>query len=562
MAQTALFTGLSGLNAHSRQIDVIGNNISNTSTKGFKASRVVFETQFSLTPTFGTGPRGEFGGTNPSQTGLGVSLNGTQRNHTNGNIQATGITTDLAIEGNGMFILNEGGDQYFTRAGQFDVDAENYLTSPSGGIVQGYGIDESFNIVEGPLVDMRIPIGTLSFAEPTRDITIAGQLNSDGVVATQGSQHLTGALTDLGTAGAATGGTLMTDLSTDGITADFTTGDIITFTNVEVGNKNIGSFTFEVGPVGGTTTADAIGDTLADFMQFIDDALGLDASNGGGVSVTGLGEIQIDGNLGEENDLRVDSQSFAANGANVFTMTKLQSADGESIRTTMVAYDSLGTALEIDLTITKTMVSTGQTQWTYNAYSTDARALNTFLGSGVLTYGPTGLLESVSDEIIELDRSGTGALTPLPVTLNFLDPEFSLSTGSAPSELTGSVLNGAAVGTLESFSVGSDGIITGAFTNGQKRSLGQVALATFTNFEGLIEVGSNRFSTAPNSGTPILTPPGGFGTGRILGGALELSNTDLSQEFVNLITASTGFSANSRVITTADELLQQLLLQL
>lgn len=559
----ALFTGLSGLNAHSRQIDVIGNNIANTSTAGFKSSRAIFATQFSLTSSFGSVPNGEFGGTNPNQTGVGVSVSGTQRNHNGGSIQATGINTDLAIEGGGFFITRAGNSQYYTRAGQFDIDEDNNLTSPTGEIIQGYGIDESFNIIEGPLVDLEIPLGTLTFAEPTSNIHVTGILNSSGETTTTGSQHLTQAMTDLSTGLAATAGTLLTDLSTDGTNPMFTLGDTIDMNNVEIRGSNIGPHSFEVGAAGGATTADAIGDTLADFMQFIDNALGLDTSVGGGVSVTGAGEIQIDGNHGEDNDLTINSQVFSSGGTTLFSVDKPISADGESVRTSITAYDSLGAALTIDITMTKTMQTTGETEWTYNAYSRDSSNLNKFLGSGVLTYNATGVLQNVTDGIIDLDRSGTGAESPLAINLTFANPELGLTMGeNANSEMTAESIDGAPLGTLESFSVGQDGIITGAFNNGRNRALGQIALASFTNPEGLIEVGANRFQIAPNSGTAIISAPGGFGSGRIIGGGLELSNTDLSQEFVNLITASTGFSANSRVITTADELLQQLLLQL
>ena len=119
--------------------------------------------------------------------------------------------------------------------------------------------------------------------------------------------------------------------------------------------------------------------------------------------------------------------------------------------------------------------------------------------------------------------------------------------------------DGAPIGTLSSFSVGRDGIITGGFTNGLTRTLGQVAVATFSNPAGLVETGGNMFTTGPNSGNPIVGEPLELGAGAIVGGALELSNVDLSQEFINLILASTGYSAASRVITTTDQLMQQLL---
>ena len=103
-------------------------------------------------------------------------------------------------------------------------------------------------------------------------------------------------------------------------------------------------------------------------------------------------------------------------------------------------------------------------------------------------------------------------------------------------------------------------MISGSFTNGLTRTIGQVAIAKFSNPEGLVDTGNNLFRPGPNSGSPIITEPLSFGTGRMIGGALELSNVDLSQEFINMILASTGYSAAARVITTTDELLDQLLI--
>ena len=119
--------------------------------------------------------------------------------------------------------------------------------------------------------------------------------------------------------------------------------------------------------------------------------------------------------------------------------------------------------------------------------------------------------------------------------------------------------DGSPIGTLTNFSIGETGLITGAFTNGLTRSIGQVAVGKFSNPAGLVDVGNNIFSIGPNSGDPIVTSPLDFGTGRLIGGALELSNVDLSREFIDMIVTSTGYSASSRVIQTTDELIDQLL---
>jgi flagellar hook protein FlgE len=112
---------------------------------------------------------------------------------------------------------------------------------------------------------------------------------------------------------------------------------------------------------------------------------------------------------------------------------------------------------------------------------------------------------------------------------------------------------------LSSFSVGTDGVITGSFDNGLSQTLGQIALGTFANSAGLVRQTNNLFYEGPNSGQVAIVTPDGMGAGRLLSGALELSNVDLSREFIGLINASSGFSASSRVITTSNQLLNDLM---
>jgi len=148
-------------------------------------------------------------------------------------------------------------------------------------------------------------------------------------------------------------------------------------------------------------------------------------------------------------------------------------------------------------------------------------------------------------------------------TLNFTssgDAVTSIANTGNGSTLAATYQDGSPLGVLSTFSVSTDGLIIGGFSNGLSRTIGQVAIATFTNPEGLVDTGDNLFQTGPNSGNALITTPLDFGTGRMIGGALELSNVDLSAEFINTILTSTGYSASSRVITIADELLQELLL--
>src|SRR4051812_27289239 len=161
---TALFTGLSGLSSNARRLDVIGNNIANVNTTAFKSNRMSFSPTFSRNLSLGTAPNSTNGGTNPGQIGLGVTIAGTQRNFANGAISATGVSTDVAIEGDGFFITDFGGEQLYTRAGAFQRNQQNDLVTIDGGKVMGYAVDNNFNIVSGNLVDLNIPVGTLTLA--------------------------------------------------------------------------------------------------------------------------------------------------------------------------------------------------------------------------------------------------------------------------------------------------------------------------------------------------------------------------------------------------------------
>ena len=181
------------------------------------------------------------------------------------------------------------------------------------------------------------------------------------------------------------------------------------------------------------------------------------------------------------------------------------------------------------------------------------------LAIGEVTFDSNGRFVSATNQSFSIVRTN-GATNPLTVNMDFDSGTDSVSsfTDSA-SNLAAVFQDGSPIGTLGSFSIGEDGVISGSFTNGLTRRIGQVALAKFSNPEGLVDAGDNLFGSGPNSGTPLIAKPRDFGTGRVVGGALELSNVDLSQEFINMILASTGYSAASRVITTTDELITQLL---
>lgn len=561
---TALFTGLSGLSANSRNLDVIGNNIANVNTTAFKSNRMLFASMFSRTFSGGTAPGANTGGTNPGQIGLGVAIAGTQRNFSNGAISTTGDQRDLAIEGDGFFIVERGGQQYYTRAGSFRQNSSNDLVSISGERVKGFGIDDQFNIIPGALVDMNIPLGTLTLAEQTRNVHLSGNLNSSGALPTQGTLLSFEPFTLVG-GGFADGATLLTNVDDPAAPGNplFAAGQAIELTGGLKGSKTIGTATLDIGAA--TTVQDFL-DFLADAMGIIDTGAANPDGSTPGVTINPAdGVVTVVGNTGEFNDITIDSTNLRLlDAAGTFlrqpmATTKASAADGESVRTTFVVYDSLGSPLTVDMTMVKESSTNLGTTWRYYVESGDDTDAQLSVGTGTLTFDPNGQLSSSAPVNIQIDRDDTGAVTPLTISLDFDSQSGSVTALDGSSALASVFQDGSPVGTLAAYSVGTDGTITGAFDNGLTRTIGQIAMAKFSNPEGLVDIGSNLFVTGPNSGSPVVTSPLTLGAGKVLGGALELSNVDLSQEFINLILASTGFSASSRVITTTDQLMQQLL---
>ena len=181
---SALNTGLSGLASNQSQIDVVGNNIANVNTVS-KSSRLDFKTQFLQNLSFGTAPSGDMGGTNPMQIGLGTQTGAITRNFGRGSLQVTGVDTNLAIQGDGFFILKDGTQQVYTRDGSFQLNGLNQLVSGTGQLLQGYGVDSSFSIDSSKLTALTIPINALTVAQASQTATAVGQFNATGIAASQ-----------------------------------------------------------------------------------------------------------------------------------------------------------------------------------------------------------------------------------------------------------------------------------------------------------------------------------------------------------------------------------------
>jgi flagellar hook protein FlgE len=181
---SSLSTALTGMNAAEKQIDVLGNNLANSQTVGFKSSEVVFASQFLQTLSLGASPTADNGGTNPRQTGLGVQVAAINQDFRQGTIEISSSPSDLAIQGDGFFQVEGGqGEKLYTRNGIFKLNSANELVTSTGNRLLGFGVDEQFNIQTTQLAALKIPLGTEAVAKATTDVTLQGTLTAQGDVA-------------------------------------------------------------------------------------------------------------------------------------------------------------------------------------------------------------------------------------------------------------------------------------------------------------------------------------------------------------------------------------------
>ncbi|MFO0839156.1 MAG: flagellar hook-basal body complex protein [Phycisphaerae bacterium] len=553
---SAMYTSLSGMNVNQTRINTIGNNIANVNTTAFKGSRTLFQTQFSQLLSAGTAPSATSGGVNPTQIGLGALVATTQKNFGAGSIETTGVSSDLAVEGNGLFVVRRSNNQQvYTRDGSFSVDSNNKLVTSDGSFVQGFGVDTGFNVVPGVLTDLTVPLGTLTLANATQNVVMDGDLSAAGTIGAQGSTTLSQALVDGGGA-AATANTQLTDVrsaSAAGVPL-FAAGNTITVSHVTKGDRELPTAQFVIGTTG---------NTLGDFANWLNSTFGIQAGAGlpgnPGATIQN-GALVVESNAGTQNGIQIDANDIVTDNATTplpFTFTQAADANGSSTFTAFTVYDSLGTPVQVNATMVLDSTPAIGPVWRFYLESPDNAGGARALGNGSIQFDTQGNFLSATGNQVSIDRGGTGAASPLTITVDFSGVH-GLSTQT--SNVIMALQDGFPPGTMTAFGVGVDGTVTGTFSNGLTRTLGQVVLATFANQEGLLADTENAYVTGPNSGPPTITAPGTLNAGRILSGALELSNVDLSREFIGLITSSTGFQAASRVITVSSDLLDQLLL--
>ncbi|MBM4017747.1 MAG: flagellar hook-basal body complex protein [Planctomycetes bacterium] len=538
----ALLAGVSGLQAHQTMLDVAGNNLSNVNTYGFKSGRVTFSELLAQTLREATQPTGVVGGTNPQQIGSGVRVASVDHNMAQGNLVYTGQPLDMSVDGGGYFVLNDGQKDVYTRSGSFAVDASFYLVNPNTGYrvqrIGSEGVAEGFQ--EAASDHIRVPYDIPLAAQISETITFTGNLSASTTTPTTSAlrsdvQYTVderaalrdSLLADLDQAqGVAAGDTIrITGTTRDGaavntvftLAADSTLGDLLD----AIGAAFPGS---QAGLSSGQVT---LTDTEAGYSRT---DLGLAYSGGGTLELPPYFKIaQAGGEETRNTNIDVfDAQGISHNLAVAFVRTDAPNT-----------WDAVLLSVTGDVTLADRRV-TGITFGPNGAF--------TGLG-GASPDEPSFRLEFASDpgneRVITLDLGTEGEFDGLTQVGG-------QSTAAANGQ------DGYEAGYLSSVSVSREGVLVGMFTNGIRRTIAALKLATFQNPAGLQSVGNGFFTASANSGDPVPTRALAGGAGSVQGGALEKSNVDMAAEFVGLIQAQNGYQANARTIRVASDMLREL----
>ena len=540
----ALMAGVSGLKAHQKMLDVAGNNLANVNTTAFKSSRISFVDLLSETVREASQPTATAGGTNPQQVGSGVKVSSIDRDVSQGSLVNTGQSLDMAVEGAGFFVLNDGQQDVYTRSGNFAVDSEYYLVDPSTGFrvqrIGAEGVAEGFqSSTDGGI---RIPYDVALDAEPTQMVTYTGNLSADDMDPT--TQTLTSVMQYTGNDATASIDTFLGDLDQ---ATGLAGGDSITI-DVIRRDGTTGSTVFSI--------TDPATQTMGDLISAINGVYGAGTT----ASVTN-GEIRV------RDDASGYSQSdlvLSYSGAGTFTLPKyfkVSESGGQTVKeTNMEVFDSQGIGHVLSVSFVRSQTNTWDmvlTSITGDVEIVDRRIKDiTFQADG--SYGGLGGA-TPDDQFFSLkfghDPTNTRTIEAKLGTVGEVDE---LSQFGGSSTATGSFQDGYASGWLTDVSVTREGVLMGVFENGVRKQVAALKMASFQNSAGLDSVGNSYYQASANSGLPVETRALTGGTGAIHGGALEKSNVDTAEQFVNLIQAQNGYQANARTIRVTNDMLKEL----
>lgn len=502
--------GLSGLYGAAKSLDVIGNNIANASTVGFKGSTAQFADVYA----------NALNGAGGTQAGIGVKVAAIAQQFNQGNIEASGNPLDIAINGTGFFRIEQAGVVQYSRNGQFSLDKNGYIVNAQGAKLTGYGLGPNGQLAASAPVPIQIDT---SDQPPKVTSTIWAEIQLDSRTAppankpfnpadptTYNKQSPTPVYDTLGNPHT---------LSLFYVKTEAGTWDVYTTMN---GNET------NALNVAGVTLTDAA--TIAAREAWNDAAtggkaaaIGAYANTAAGVVLTSaLAAYQAAGLTMSQDDQ--DAIAAAANAAAAVPGTTPEQVDAAILKALKVPTAKLGT-LNFDTNGALNMATSGT-----------APEFNGKFGAS-LPVVPS-----------------TGAELRIPVTFDFAK---STQYGNSTSEKRLDQ-DGYKPGTLQRFTTGADGIILGQYSNGQTKPLGQVVLANFTNPNGLEPLGNNAWAESAHSGTALIGIAGTGGMGVLQSGATEASSVDLTAELVNMITAQRVYQANAQTIKTQDSVLQTL----
>jgi flagellar hook protein FlgE len=550
----ALSAGVTGLQAHQKMLDIAGNNLANVNTTAFKSSRITFAELLSETIKKASQPTASIGGTNPQQMGSGVGVAGISPNMAQGNIVNTGNPLDMAIEGEGYFVVNNGLQNVYTRSGVFAVDAASNLVDPTTGyLVQrigSEGISDGFQIAGNS--NIHVPYDVAMAAKATAEINIVGNLSADSQLPVTQTNVLKSNVpytTNNGTT--ATEATLINNL--DQTTAGTYVGATITVT----GYEHDGTPLNDAAPLAVDATT-----TMQNLLDHVNTVLG--ATNA--VATLSHGQITVtDVDSGySESDIKL---AFANGGTADWTEPpyfEIATVGGEEVKSiNITVYDTQGgkhvlsgAFVRTDAANTWDMVLTSITGDIYDITLDNRRIQDISFDAGDGSYaGLTGTdnadltitfsHDTANPQTITLNMGTTGQLNGLT--------QFAGNSTAVAREQ-----DGYEAGSLANISVDNEGTLIGVFSNGIKKNIATLQIALFQNTSALESLGNGYFNFSANSGGAVATQAMTGGAGSIHGGALEKSNADVATEFVNMIQAQNGFQANARTISVANDILKEL----
>lgn len=534
---TALTSAVTGLKSQQTALDVIANNIANVNTTGYKAQTVTFSDLLSQTISAAAGSTTTTGGVNAQQVGLGTKVASTNTDLTVGSTSTSSNATDIALSGAGYLIVQSGTNDYkFTRNGSLSIDSEGNLNVNGYKICgwESYTLDADGNKVYDTQGAVE-PINIYSDAYSGNKQTLAPKATSTATIkgiVNSGKEVVTGA-------------TLQNIGSTAITEWDATTSiDVID----AQGNTAAVEVNLKKCAVDGTTTSwywEASGTNTT-----ISPSSGYIAFDADGNIVTSVTTVTT----------TIDTAATNTTGysdSNISTSTGLATGDY-----TVTVEDSTTTSGTYSITLTDPSGTT------YTTNSSDGSA--TFkTSSGTITLAAPTTLTTGSSTFAVADGTtltfdSTPAISVTSTTAGtkavVVELDFSgVSSSNIDSASISSTADGYVAGTAQSYSISSDGTISATYTNGETRSVGQIALAVFENPSGLERVGGNFYSSTINSGDYSTVVAGQGGSGAMVSYALELSNVDLSSQFSAMMISQRAYQANSKVISASDDMLQSLI---